>query len=558
MLEKLTISNYALIDRLELDFESGLSIITGETGAGKSIILGALSLLLGGRADSRVITDESRKSVVEAEFRINAEELEWWFKANDIEAEGDLLTIRREVSATGRSRSFVNDSAVNLQSLNDLSRSLVDIHSQHANARLNDMNIRLEIIDSMSDNSELRKRYCEEYSRFVAIRNRIRRIREEQKSAKENRELLEFQFSQLKELNPKRGELAEVENRYKLLSEADDLREKLEVALTLLTESDNGIIDRLSGVRRSVDGVKFSLWGLENEGDSTLSTRVEDASLELQDISETLADCLSEVNADPDELRKMSERMTAYYDAMKRFHISQADELVDYYEDIQLRLRVSDGDNEELKNLENEGYRLADEIKRLARELTESRRQGALEFSRQMTERGRCLGLPNLQFRVDIEEAKLTSVGQDKIEFNCSFNKNQNLMPVTAVASGGEISRLMLTMKGILSSRMKLPTIIFDEVDTGVSGEIADLMGELMNKMGYDMQVLTITHLPQVAAKGKSHFKVFKKDIGERTQTFVKSLTSEERIKEIAGMISGSNITEAALQNAKALLTNKK
>ena len=558
MLEKLTISNYALIDRLELDFESGLSIITGETGAGKSIILGALSLLLGGRADSRVITDESRKSVVEAEFRINAEELEWWFKANDIEAEGDLLTIRREVSATGRSRSFVNDSAVNLQSLNDLSRNLVDIHSQHANARLNDMNIRLEIIDSMSDNSELRKRYCEEYSRFVAIRNRIRRIREEQKSAKENRELLEFQFSQLKELNPKRGELAEVENRYKLLSDADDLREKLEMALTLLTESDNGILDRLSGVRRSMDGVKFSLWGLENEGDSTLSTRVEDASLELQDISETLADCLSEVNADPDELRKMSARMTAYYDTMKRFHISQADELVDYYEDIQLRLRVSDGDNEELKNLENEGYRLADEIKRLARELTESRRQGAVEFSRQMTERGRCLGLPNLQFRVDIEEAKLTSVGQDKIEFNCSFNKNQNPMPVTAVASGGEISRLMLTMKGILSSRMKLPTIIFDEVDTGVSGEIADLMGELMNKMGDDMQVLTITHLPQVAAKGKSHFKVFKKDIGERTQTFVKSLTSEERIKEIAGMISGSNITEAALQNAKALLTNKK
>lgn len=558
MLSKLSIRNYALIDSLELEFDSGLTIITGETGAGKSIMLGALSMIMGGRADSRVIADGGSKSVVEASFAFPPASLEQSFAENDLDWNAEELLIRREIASNGRSRVFINDVPVTLSVLASISGYLIDIHSQHENARLTSQTAQLEIIDSVSDNEKLRKRYAEAFRRFVEIRNRVKRIRQEQDRMRENREYLQFQYEGLKTLSPKRGELETIEKRFELLSDADEIRERLQYFRSLLGDNDRGALDLLRTAKAEADRVDYSLVGIETDEDTpAIPERLENVIVELQDMYETIDDAVLRVDADPAVLEKLSRRMNEYYDAVKQYRVKTADELVDMLEKIGSQLDVIETGGEELPMLEKEGKRVASEVKELAVRLTESREEGARRFSRVVTETARPLGLSNLDFSVNIAAGKMGPTGQDRVEFRCSFNKNQVAGSIAGMASGGEMSRLMLTIKRVLAGRMNLPTIIFDEIDTGVSGEIADKMGEMMVDMSRDMQVMAITHLPQVAAKGDSHFKVFKKDEETRTLTHVRRLDEEARVREIAAMMSGSEVGDAALNNARVLLGRK-
>ena len=555
MLERLTIKNYALIDSLELEFRDGLTILTGETGAGKSIMLGALSLLLGGRADTRVISDGGSKSIVEALFAEVDLELKEYFDRNDLEWNDGYVIIRREIAQNGRSRAFINDRPVTLGILSQLSEQLIDIHSQHANARINDPQVQLEIIDVMADNDSLRKDYLEEFASYVNLRSRIHRLRDNIEKARENSEFMRFQLEQLNKLNPKRGELEQIEARFELLSDADDIKERMAAVASLLGGYDNGVLDRLGEVRSLVSGIDMKMFESGQEGPA-IAERLEQSVIELKDICESFEDFAASIDSDPAALARTSERMNQYYDAVKRFRVKNADELVDLRDGLQEKLRAIDYGDSELPELEREYKAKGKVLKERADLLSASRHRAAQDFSAILNETARPLGLKNMEFGVSFQLGKLTPQGQDRVEFICSFNKNQLPGPVAKIASGGEISRLMLSLKRILASRMHLPTIIFDEVDTGVSGEIADKMGEMMVAMSRDMQVMTITHLPQVAAKGRSHFKVYKRDGDDKTNTHVRELTPEERVREIAGMMSGTNVTEAALGNARDLLKN--
>ena len=559
MLKNLTIRNYALIENLELEFGPGLTIITGETGAGKSIMLGALGLVMGGRADTRIISDGGDKSVVTALFTDIDPELRQIFDERGIDWIEDAdgrpeLTVRRELTASGRSKVYVNDSPVTLQTLSAIVPRLIDIHSQHANAKINDPAERLRIIDSLAGNSELLADYRMVFNEYVELRRAIKARRERMAATAKN---IEFLREQLDRLAPKRGELKEIERRFEVLSDADEIKERLYALASILGDSDRGVQSLLGEAVSAADKIDFRLLGMKSEdadGVSGIVERLRALIIEAKDIYETVDDLNSSVDTDPAALAKLSARMNLYYETVKRFRVREADDLVALHEDV--RRQVADvtlGDSE-LPEMESEARRVAHELKLKADELTETRVRCAAEFSRLLCETARPLGLANIKFTAEVGPRKLSASGQDEVEFLCSFNKNGTPKPIGDIASGGEISRMMLSLKSILAGHINLPTIIFDEVDTGVSGEIADKMGDMMHAVSHDMQVIVITHLPQVAAKGDAHFKVYKTDADTRTVTHVRQLTVDDRIRELAAMISGSEVSEAALSAARALL----
>lgn len=561
MLKTLRITNYALIDRLELEFGPGLTIITGETGAGKSIMLGALSLLLGGRADTRVIGDSSRKSEVEAIFVDVDPELRpvfdergiEWVDADSDGRDGNEVIIRREISASGRSKVYINDRSVTLLTLSLVASRLIDIHSQHANAKLSDPAEQLRVVDLLSDNKAQLAEYRKEFAAYVDIRRRLKALREEMSKSAENADFMKFQLEQLDKLKPRRGELVETERRFEVLSDADEIRDRLRTMGAMLGTGDSGALTLISEAGAEAGKVDFSLFGKEAEN-ADIPRRLASLSVELKDIYETVCDMAEEVDSDPAGLARLSARMNSYYEAVKNFRVKEADELVDLRDELRRKLSDIGGEGTELPQLEELSRLAARRLKRVAAALTESRTVGAERLSRLITETARPLGLSNLTFQARLSTAKLGPAGQDYMEFLCSFNKNGRMQPLADVASGGEVSRMMLSLKAILAGKMNLPTIIFDEVDTGVSGEIADKMGAMMRDMGVNMQVLVITHLPQVAAKGNAHFKVFKHDDESRTFTNVKRLSDDERVREIASMLSGSEVTGSALAAARDLM----
>ena len=561
MLKTLRITNYALIDRLELEFGPGLTIITGETGAGKSIMLGALSLLLGGRADTRVIGDSSRKSEVEAIFVDVDPELRpvfdergiEWVDADSDGRDGNEVIIRREISASGRSKVYINDRSVTLLTLSLVASRLIDIHSQHANAKLSYPAEQLRVVDLLSDNKAQLAEYRKEFAAYVDIRRRLKALREEMSKSAENADFMKFQLEQLDKLKPRRGELVETERRFEVLSDADEIRDRLRTMGAMLGTGDSGALTLISEAGAEAGKVDFSLFGKEAEN-ADIPRRLASLSVELKDIYETVCDMAEEVDSDPAGLARLSARMNSYYEAVKNFRVKEADELVDLRDELRRKLSDIGGEGTELPQLEELSRLAARRLKRVAAALTESRTVGAERLSRLITETARPLGLSNLTFQARLSTAKLGPAGQDYMEFLCSFNKNGRMQPLADVASGGEVSRMMLSLKAILAGKMNLPTIIFDEVDTGVSGEIADKMGAMMRDMGVDMQVLVITHLPQVAAKGNAHFKVFKHDDESRTFTNVKRLSDDERVREIASMLSGSEVTGSALAAARDLM----
>ncbi len=555
MIRQLSINNYALIDHVDLTLNEGLTILTGETGAGKSVMMGAISLLMGERADSKVLANREGKAVIEGVFDSVAPSLKELFDSNDLDWNDGQIIVRREIAANGRSRAFINDTPVTLPLLTEVAGGMVDIHSQHSNRLLSKPEYQLSVIDSIADNADMLADYKKDFSRFVGFRNKIKNLRDSMERSRENRELRAFQLEQLTKINPKKGELEEVEKDYDILSDADDLRSRINQAAYLLSIADDSALNMIGDAGAGIDGIDFALFeGPSDPSQPGLMERLRNVYIELKDIGDTLSRIASGIESDPVRLAKADTRLKELYEAVKRFKMADYEALVDLYSSLK---KENDGGSErleELNALEAEARRLGDTLKEKAEKISISRAEASKKFEETLTENARPLGLKNLRFSVNITKGKLTPDGKDTVEFLCAFNKNQPLMPLSQTASGGEMARLTLCIKAITANKLKLPTVIFDEIDTGVSGDIADRMGSMMADIAEGMQVFAITHLPQVAVKGQSHLLVYKHDEGERTVSHVKILDNEERIKEIARMLSGKEINAAALSNARALL----
>ncbi len=558
MLASLHISNYALIDSLDVDFSSGLSIITGETGAGKSIILGAIDLLRGRRADSSSLRDKSVKAVVEAEFNISDNDgVRRWLTLQDFDVPVDgVLTLRREISPTGRSRAFINDSPANLQSMQEITLMLLDIHSQHQTQQLANPRIRLSMIDSLAEDKAPLTRYVKAFEAYRNTFKRLEALKKNMELTEERRSKLEEQYAMLKELAPKPGEQKELEALYDLQSRANQLKEQMgnvRQALDGYSQSARSQIEESLSILR-----RMHIPALETKNDGSdeepIIQRLESLLIELKDINAELEDMDGDIDDDPRQLMITEKRLDALYQAQMTFKEKDPERLPILLKELKEELDNTEDPAVMLPSLKLELKQCAVELKQAAIELTQQRTENARIFSEQLQEKARSLGLPNLKFEARIAPVKLYSRGADLVEFLCAFNKNQSFMPLEQTASGGEASRLMLAMKAIVAGKLQLPTLIFDEIDTGISGEIASLAGKMMRDIASSIQVLTITHLPQVAACGNSNYKVYKEDTEKETLTRIRCLDNEERRYEIAKMLSGSEVDEAALSNADSLL----
>lgn len=552
MISRLSISNYALIDESEIDFTEGFTVITGETGAGKSIMLDALSLLKGARADSKAMGNKERKTVVEAVFSSPDKALEQICIANDIEWDPEEIIIRREITPAGKSRGFINDTPVNLGVMSEVSERLVDIHSQHSNSLLSKAAEQLAIIDVYGNTGETLKEYRETFRKYVALRNRIKLIKESISKGRENMEFIKFRLEQLDKIKPKSGELESLEREAEILGDADRIKSELTEAYKLIDGSSNSAIKQLQAAASLIENIDFDL--LDPSGEDNIGERLSDLKIELRDIADTLNGLGERIESDPAKLEKTQSRIELLYETMKRFKVKDEPELIELHENLKSELAAITGENTDVSTMDKELKELAKKLKEKAEKLTSLREAAASKFADTIKEKIIPLGLPNARFEVVNQTGKLSADGQDNISFYCSFNKNNELQPVDKIASGGEISRLMLGIKSEMAEKMSLPTVIFDEIDTGVSGEIAHRMGEMMKEMAKGLQVISVTHLPQVAALGDSHLKVFKEDKDDKTVSHIKSLTIEDREKEIAGMLSGDRINEVALANARLLL----
>lgn len=552
MLSRLYISNYALIDSLDISFDNGLSIITGETGAGKSIMLGALSMLMGGRADMKVIADRSRRSVIEAVFTDIPDNTLRILRELDTQWEGVDLIVRRELSPSGRSRAFINDSPVNLAALSAVTSTLLDIHSQHSNIALFSAEGRLELLDAIAGNAALLAEYRRVFRRYVELRKEIRRLRSEADSARASREAIEFQLEELDKLNPRRGELRQVERLYDMLSDAEDIGCKLRSALALLEGGNGNILASLSEVSEVLESLDFDI--IAQDSDAAIPERLRQVRVELKDIAEWIGSHVDYVESDPHKLAKVTARMNALISATRRFK-TDGDGLVDLRDQLRKRLAAIDGGHTDANRLDQEARLAAAELRRRAEEISSLRKEAAGKICGEVSDYARTLGLPHLQFSIDLTPAKPGINGADAVEFLVSFNLGHPLVPMASVASGGELARMMLSLKRVSAGYVKMPTVIFDEIDTGVSGDIADRMGSMMASMGETIQVMTITHLPQVAAKGSRHYHVYKQDRDGRTVSSIRLLSEDERECEIARMLSGREIDQASLENARSLLS---
>lgn len=550
MLKSLHISNYALIDTVDISFHHGFNIITGETGAGKSIMLGALSLILGGRADLKAVRDSGKKSVIEASFEVNKyPKLKEYCLDNDIEWDDTLCILRREIAPAGRSRAFINDSPVTLDLLSHVAMQLVDIHSQHQNQLLTSGDFQLRVIDNLAGNGELLSEY---HRRYASYRNALKRLHDTKKLLEQNRndeDFTRFQLEQLDELGLTDGEQEQLEHDRDILSNITDIKTTISGALDALSEGTHNALASLAETSDYCEELTRYLEDSDNIGE-----RLETVRIELRDIAETLTAYDQEFQADPEELEAIESRLNTIYSLQQKHRVSTVAELVALREELREKLDRLENSSFTIEELEKEARRAKNAAKQLAAELSQRRVEEAARFEETLRQQAMPLGMKNLRTQVKVTPGELTPTGMDKIEFLFAFNKNQPLMPVSGTASGGEISRLMLSIKAIIATKMQLPSIIFDEVDTGVSGDVANRMGVMMKDISRNIQVITITHLPQVAAKGNAHFKVYKEDDDNATHTRLRELSATDRVDELALMLSGSTVDEAARANARSLL----
>lgn len=552
MIKTLHISNYALIDRIDITFFPGLNIITGETGAGKSIILGALGLLLGGRADTKVVRDPNVKSVIEATFSADGyTSLQQFCEENDIDWDDDTVILRREISTTGRSRAFINDSPVNLAQLQTAGLFLIDIHSQHQNLLLASPPYQLQVIDSVACNATLNDEF---HTLYNSYRQALRQYKQERialDKARANEEFLRYQYDMLVNASLQPGELEELENERKLLANMAQVKASLQLIGGALTDGDTNADDLV----REAAAEASQIASYVDDGE-VLADRLEALRVELRDIAATFADADGALSDDPARLDEVEERLNLLYDLLRRQQAETIEQLIEIRDRLANEIKAIDLGDEGLQKSETAAKKAKRAAMEKAEELSASRKAAAQQFAADLKERATPLGMKNLQVEISIKPVQLSATGIDAIEFLFAFNKNQPLMPVGSTASGGEISRLMLSIKSLVAHKMQLPSIVFDEVDTGVSGDVAHRMGALMKDISENIQVIAITHLPQVAAKGNAHFRVFKTDTDSSTITRIELLTPENRIAEIAQMLSGSTIDQAALANARALIDN--
>lgn len=553
MLESLHISNYALIDLIDIRFHEGFNVITGETGAGKSIILGALSLLLGSRADTRVVTKPDAKSVIEAVFTVNDyPQLKDFCLKEDIEWDDERCILRREISPAGRSRAFVNDSPVPLAKLREVSMHLIDIHSQHQNQLLATPEFQLDVIDTLASNSQRLRDY---QLRFNALRDAVKRLkgmRAKIERSREDEEFTRYQLEQLEELDLHPGEQAELERERDVLNNLGVIKTALSKAISSLDGDESGALSMVERAAEACDDIEEVLDASDN-----IAERLEYVRIEISDIASTLSAIDENLRADPATLNAIEERLSAIYSLCHKHRMDDADGLIELRDSLRNKLKALDNSDDLLEELEKEARRAKALAKESALEISAARKDAAERFGRRLAEVAMPLGMKNLRCEIRVSPADMTATGIDNVEFMVAFNKNQPLMPVGATASGGEISRLMLSIKSIIASSMQLPSIIFDEIDTGVSGDVANRMGEMMLDISKTIQVTTITHLPQVASKGDNQYRVYKEDDEHSTHTRIALLNEEERVRSIAAMLGGSEIDEAALAAARSLLGKK-
>ena len=552
MLKSLHISNYALIDSLDIEFDSGLNIITGETGAGKSIIIGALSMLLGGRTDTKAIRREDMKSVIEGMFSLSpSTPLADILKSADVDFDPATCILRREISPGGRSRAFINDTPVNLTLLREVGLHLVDIHSQHQNQLLATPDFQLNVIDALASNQQLLEEYGKLYSSFRDALHKLKVFKAGVERDKANADFMQFQLEQLEELNLHPGELDTLEQSRDQLADSTRGKSLANEALEALKTGDSNILSLIETARDAIADLETFTDSVRNQN---LLDRLESASIELNDIAETIETIDASILVDPSELEIADARITEIRAMMRKHGVETESELIAIRDRLEHRLsHLAEADSLALR-LETQAKRAKSRARELARTISERRAEAASDFGEKLIETARPLGMKNLQVNIAVEPSELGPTGMDAVEFRFAFNKNQEPIPVGGAASGGEISRIMLSIKSIIANRIELPSIIFDEEDTGVSGDVANRMGLMMLDLAAGLQVIAITHLPQVAAKGKVHFKVFKEDDDLSTHTRMERLTPERRIDELALMLSGSPDDESARHTAGKLL----
>lgn len=550
MLKSLFIQNFVLIDNLDIRFDEGFSVITGETGAGKSIILGALSLVLGQRADAKSIKNGADKCVIEAVFDISKYLLEPFFVENDLDYDAESCILRRELFSSGKSRAFVNDTPVSLSIMKELGNRLIDIHSQHQNLLLGDNRFQLKVVDVMAENEILLTRYHKEFIHYQSLKSELKKLKEKAIQTKQEEDYIRFQLKQLSEARLVSGEQDELEQEQEMLLHAEEIKGSLYKITELLNGDEMGGLQLMKEALSTSDSLE-KYFSKAKE----ISERLRSAYIDLNDLASEIDVMKEDVEFNPDRLAWVNDRLDMIYSLQQKHHVSTLDELLALQLKYENQLKDIDSFDEQVDILSKQLDSSYKELLQRASKLSGQRKLAADAMSAQLVKMVAPLGMPNIRFRVDIiQKEEPESDGMDDIRFLFSANKNGELQPVAQTASGGEIARLMLCIKAMIAGFTALPTILFDEIDTGVSGEIADKMGDIMQDLGTKMQVFAITHLPQIAAKGKEHYFVYKEDMPDRTITRIRKLTNEERVREVARMLSGASLTEASMANAKELL----
>jgi DNA repair protein RecN (Recombination protein N) len=549
MLLKLFVQNYALIKELDVELENGLTIITGETGAGKSILLGALSLILGSRADTTVLLDKNEKCIVEGTFKIEEYDLNDFFSANELDYE-PVTTMRREINPAGKSRAFINDTPVTVNQMKDLGGRLIDIHSQHQTLMLNDSSFQLNVIDSFAGTSKLKAQYKVAYSSWLKRRKEYEALKEKADKNKADLEYYQYQLKQLDEAKLTQGEQEEMEAEQELLGHSEEIKLALTGSSALFSQDGPSILSMLREVKMNIAKIKSFL----PDGD-TLMARTDSSLIELDDLAAELEKISSSIEADPQRLNIINSRLDTIYSLIQKHRVNNLNELIVRKEEIENTVKSIESGDERLSKLEKILEEEIIGLKDLSQKMSDMRKSVLPDIELKISDMLKQLGMPNARFRISLDQTIEFAVnGIDRADFLFSANKQVLPENLSKIASGGELSRVMLSLKSLLTKNNNLPTIIFDEIDSGVSGEVADKVGQILSGMGKYMQVVNITHLPQVASRGTKHYHVYKDDIRDSTITRVKLLSPEERILEVARLLSGSEVTETALKNARELL----
>lgn len=550
MLKHLHIRNFTLIDKLDIDLHPGFSVITGETGAGKSIILGAIGLLLGQRADSKSIKQGADRCIIEANFDLSQYGMENFFSDNDIDYDSQDCIIRRELTAAGKSRAFINDTPVPLAMLKELGERLVDVHSQHQNLLLNKQDFQLSVVDIIANDAKELARYQQTHAQYVAAEHELAAVQETIERNRQNIDFLQFQYGELANANLTDGEQEELERKSDTMTHSEDIKTALYTADNALSADGTGVVESLRAAISALRGIERVFPDAEE-----LTQRLDSSYIELKDLAQEISSRMERIDFDPAELDAVNTRLDKLYDLEKKYHAESVSELIVKRDELKRQLDNIENSDEALAERQARLAQLRAQAQQEADALTKLRTAAAKQIEKEMQSRLVPLGMPNVRFSVQMDKGALGQSGQDRIAFLFSANTSTPLQPVSQVASGGEIARVMLALKAMISGAVKLPTIIFDEIDTGVSGKIAEKMAQIMQEMGQqERQVISITHLPQIAALGTAHYKVQKDETAAGTVSRMTELTQEERIREIAQMLSGSDVTEAAIANARQLL----